>query len=138
MFTVLNIIQHDIPPYVISWAQSLLLWTLLLNLRPDWSLNPTPNCVLLEQEGNLVSDFSLVDPWSRYPFRLKCFFFPFVGGGHQIPMIDMARMFAAHGAKSVVIDLFRRLNTLSPFENPSTVTNNPVFGSSSKASRYPT
>ncbi|KAK8626893.1 hypothetical protein V6N13_134523 [Hibiscus sabdariffa] len=34
---------------------------------------------------------------------VEMFFFPFVGGGHQIPMIDMARMFAAHGAKSVII-----------------------------------
>ncbi|KAK8626900.1 hypothetical protein V6N13_134530 [Hibiscus sabdariffa] len=34
---------------------------------------------------------------------VEMFFFPFVGGGHQIPMVDMARMFAAHGAKSVII-----------------------------------
>ncbi|GAV71861.1 UDPGT domain-containing protein [Cephalotus follicularis] len=31
------------------------------------------------------------------------FFFPYVGGGHQIPMIDMARVFASHGAKSTII-----------------------------------
>ncbi|KAF7810995.1 abscisate beta-glucosyltransferase-like [Senna tora] len=31
------------------------------------------------------------------------FFFPFVGGGHQIPMIDTARAFASHGAKSTII-----------------------------------
>ncbi|KAK8518841.1 hypothetical protein V6N13_017891 [Hibiscus sabdariffa] len=34
---------------------------------------------------------------------IEMFFFPFVGGGHQIPMIDMARMFAAHGAKSTIV-----------------------------------
>ena len=30
-------------------------------------------------------------------------FFPFVGGGHQIPMIDIARVFASHGAKATII-----------------------------------
>ncbi|WRX13231.1 hypothetical protein QQP08_005718 [Theobroma cacao] len=35
--------------------------------------------------------------------RVEMFFFPYVGGGHQIPMIDIARMFAAHGAKSTII-----------------------------------
>ncbi|KAE8672820.1 Abscisate beta-glucosyltransferase [Hibiscus syriacus] len=34
---------------------------------------------------------------------IEMFFFPFVGGGHQIPMIDMARMFASHGVISTVI-----------------------------------
>ncbi|XVF67542.1 hypothetical protein PTKIN_Ptkin10aG0129700 [Pterospermum kingtungense] len=34
---------------------------------------------------------------------VEMFFLPYVGGGHQIPMIDMARMFAAHGAKSTII-----------------------------------
>ncbi|GMI74567.1 UDP-glycosyltransferase 73B4 [Hibiscus trionum] len=34
---------------------------------------------------------------------VEMFFFPFVGGGHQIPMIDMARMFAAHGAKCTIV-----------------------------------
>ncbi|KAI4295673.1 hypothetical protein L6164_035692 [Bauhinia variegata] len=34
---------------------------------------------------------------------VEMFFFPFVGGGHQIPMIDTARVFAAHGAKSTII-----------------------------------
>ncbi|XVE66804.1 hypothetical protein DITRI_Ditri08aG0108800 [Diplodiscus trichospermus] len=34
---------------------------------------------------------------------VEMFFFPYVGGGHQIPMIDMARMFAALGAKSTII-----------------------------------
>ncbi|GLU09217.1 hypothetical protein SLE2022_260900 [Rubroshorea leprosula] len=34
---------------------------------------------------------------------VEMFFFPFVGGGHQIPLIDMARMFAAHGAISTII-----------------------------------
>ncbi|XP_022763420.1 abscisate beta-glucosyltransferase-like [Durio zibethinus] len=34
---------------------------------------------------------------------VEMFFFPYVGGGHQIPMIDLARMFAAHGAKSTII-----------------------------------
>ncbi|KAF5745607.1 abscisate beta-glucosyltransferase-like [Tripterygium wilfordii] len=34
---------------------------------------------------------------------IEIFFFPYVGGGHQIPMIDMARVFASHGAKSTII-----------------------------------
>ncbi|XP_075672474.1 abscisate beta-glucosyltransferase-like [Castanea sativa] len=34
---------------------------------------------------------------------VEMFFFPFVGGGHQIPMVDMARLFASHGAKSTII-----------------------------------
>nr|QIM59635.1 UDP-glucose:calycosin 7-O-glucosyltransferase [Astragalus mongholicus] len=34
---------------------------------------------------------------------IKMFFFPFVGGGHQIPMIDTARVFAAHGAMSTIL-----------------------------------
>ncbi|GLT60423.1 hypothetical protein SLA2020_331900 [Shorea laevis] len=34
---------------------------------------------------------------------VEMFFFPFVGGGHQLPLIDMARMFAAHGANSTII-----------------------------------
>ncbi|KAK2434220.1 abscisate beta-glucosyltransferase [Trifolium repens] len=34
---------------------------------------------------------------------VEIFFFPFVGGGHQIPMIDTARVFAKHGAKSTIL-----------------------------------
>ncbi|KAK2665042.1 hypothetical protein Ddye_003616 [Dipteronia dyeriana] len=34
---------------------------------------------------------------------VEMFFFPYVGGGHQIPMIDIARIFAFHGAKSTII-----------------------------------
>ncbi|KAL6221190.1 hypothetical protein ACLB2K_008942 [Fragaria x ananassa] len=34
---------------------------------------------------------------------VEMYFFPFVGGGHQIPMIDTARVFAAHGAKSTIL-----------------------------------
>ncbi|KAK7837577.1 abscisate beta-glucosyltransferase [Quercus suber] len=34
---------------------------------------------------------------------VEMFFFPFVGGGHQIPMVDIARLFASHGAKSTII-----------------------------------
>ncbi|XWS39924.1 hypothetical protein CRYUN_Cryun18bG0096600 [Craigia yunnanensis] len=34
---------------------------------------------------------------------VEMFFFPYLGGGHQIPMIDIARMFAAHGVKSTII-----------------------------------
>ncbi|KAL4350413.1 hypothetical protein HN51_031528 [Arachis hypogaea] len=34
---------------------------------------------------------------------VKMFFFPFTGGGHQIPMIDIARVFASHGAASTII-----------------------------------
>ena len=35
--------------------------------------------------------------------QVEMVFFPFVGGGHQIPMIDIARLFASHGAKSTII-----------------------------------
>ncbi|WCJ17672.1 UDP-glycosyltransferase 73B4 [Euphorbia peplus] len=35
--------------------------------------------------------------------QVEIFFFPFVGGGHQIPMIDIARIFASHGANSTII-----------------------------------
>ncbi|KAL6209809.1 hypothetical protein ACLB2K_020748 [Fragaria x ananassa] len=34
---------------------------------------------------------------------VEMYFFPFVGGGHQIPMIDTARVIAAHGAKSTIL-----------------------------------
>ncbi|KAK7319901.1 hypothetical protein RJT34_04629 [Clitoria ternatea] len=34
---------------------------------------------------------------------VKMFFFPFVGGGHQIPLIDTARVFASHGATSTIL-----------------------------------
>ncbi|KAJ9175293.1 hypothetical protein P3X46_013863 [Hevea brasiliensis] len=34
---------------------------------------------------------------------VEIFFFPFVGGGHQIPMIDMARIFASHGVRATII-----------------------------------
>ncbi|XP_021911676.1 abscisate beta-glucosyltransferase-like [Carica papaya] len=37
------------------------------------------------------------------PAPVEIFFFPFVGGGHQIPMIDMARTFASHGVKATII-----------------------------------
>ena len=35
--------------------------------------------------------------------QVEMYFFPYVGGGHQIPMIDIARLFASHGAKSTII-----------------------------------
>ncbi|XP_034228108.1 abscisate beta-glucosyltransferase-like [Prunus dulcis] len=31
------------------------------------------------------------------------YFFPFIGGGHQIPMIDIARVFSSHGAKATIL-----------------------------------
>ncbi|KAL2344784.1 hypothetical protein Fmac_006069 [Flemingia macrophylla] len=34
---------------------------------------------------------------------VEMFFFPFMGGGHQIPMTDIARVFASHGATSTII-----------------------------------
>ncbi|XP_058735401.1 abscisate beta-glucosyltransferase-like [Vicia villosa] len=34
---------------------------------------------------------------------VKIYFFPFLGGGHQIPMIDTARVFAKHGAISTIL-----------------------------------
>ncbi|XP_051146576.1 abscisate beta-glucosyltransferase-like [Andrographis paniculata] len=34
---------------------------------------------------------------------LQIYFFPFVGGGHFIPMIDLARLFAAHGAAATIL-----------------------------------
>ncbi|KAK2434221.1 abscisate beta-glucosyltransferase [Trifolium repens] len=34
---------------------------------------------------------------------VKMFFFPFYGGGHQIPMIDTARVFASHGVASTIL-----------------------------------
>ncbi|XP_056160966.1 abscisate beta-glucosyltransferase-like [Syzygium oleosum] len=35
--------------------------------------------------------------------EVEMFFFPFVGGGHQIPMIDLARLFASHGVRSTIV-----------------------------------
>ncbi|XP_073027337.1 LOW QUALITY PROTEIN: abscisate beta-glucosyltransferase-like [Primulina eburnea] len=37
--------------------------------------------------------------------RVHIFFFPFVGGGHFIPMIDLSRLFASHGATSVILTI---------------------------------
>ncbi|CAL5333741.1 unnamed protein product [Camellia sinensis] len=37
--------------------------------------------------------------------KVEMFFFPFVGGGHLIPMIDLARIFASHGVKATVITI---------------------------------
>nr|AQY17422.1 abscisate beta-glucosyltransferase 1 [Pisum sativum] len=34
---------------------------------------------------------------------VKVYFFPFLGGGHQIPMIDTARVFAKHGVTSTIL-----------------------------------
>ncbi|KAI5387035.1 abscisate beta-glucosyltransferase [Lathyrus oleraceus] len=34
---------------------------------------------------------------------VKIYFLPFLGGGHQIPMIDTARMFAKHGVTSTIL-----------------------------------
>ncbi|KAE8038166.1 hypothetical protein FH972_010702 [Carpinus fangiana] len=48
-------------------------------------------CVAIENVGVLGSLMCV-----------EMFFFPFVGGGHQIPMIDTARVFAPHGAKSTI------------------------------------
>ncbi|XP_061367895.1 abscisate beta-glucosyltransferase-like [Gastrolobium bilobum] len=47
---------------------------------------------------------------------VKMFFFPFVGGGHLIPMIDTARVFASHGAISTIITPPLPSNTLQ-FQN---------------------
>ncbi|KAI6701347.1 hypothetical protein NL676_015671 [Syzygium grande] len=35
--------------------------------------------------------------------EVEMFFFPFMGGGHQIPMIDIARLFASHGVRSTIV-----------------------------------
>ncbi|GAB2225032.1 hypothetical protein Droror1_Dr00005814 [Drosera rotundifolia] len=35
--------------------------------------------------------------------KLEMYFFPFLGGGHMIPMIDTARVFASHRVKSTVL-----------------------------------
>jgi len=34
---------------------------------------------------------------------VKIYFFPFVGGGHQIPMVDTARVFSKHGATATIL-----------------------------------
>ncbi|TKY59062.1 Abscisate beta-glucosyltransferase [Spatholobus suberectus] len=41
-----------------------------------------------------------MDPDTR---SVEMLFLPFVGGGHQIPMIDTARIFASHGATSTIL-----------------------------------
>lgn len=46
---------------------------------------------------------SMIGSGSVPPPAVEMFFFPFVGGGHQIPMIDIARVFAAHGASSTIL-----------------------------------
>ncbi|KAL5053962.1 hypothetical protein RYX36_034644 [Vicia faba] len=40
---------------------------------------------------------------NRETGTVKIYFFPFLGGGHQIPMIDTARVFAKHGATSTIL-----------------------------------
>ncbi|KAL5562481.1 hypothetical protein UlMin_032228 [Ulmus minor] len=35
--------------------------------------------------------------------KLQMFFFPYILGGHLIPMIDLARVFASHGAKATIV-----------------------------------
>lgn len=35
--------------------------------------------------------------------KLQMFFFPYILGGHLIPMIDLARVFASHGAKVTIV-----------------------------------
>ena len=37
------------------------------------------------------------------PPKLHMFFFPYILGGHLIPMIDVARVFASHGVKSTIV-----------------------------------
>ena len=37
------------------------------------------------------------------PPKLHIFFFPYIMGGHLIPMIDVARVFASHGVKSTIV-----------------------------------
>ncbi|GMH16305.1 hypothetical protein Nepgr_018146 [Nepenthes gracilis] len=44
--------------------------------------------------------------------KLEMFFFPFLGGGHMIPMIDTARVFASHGVKSTIITVFGHAHVL--------------------------
>ncbi|KAH9655952.1 UDP-glycosyltransferase 73B4 [Citrus sinensis] len=76
-------------------------------ISPSWiaskSLIPLNSLLLSSQASPTFNLLILLVSMDSKSSPVEMFFFPYVGGGHQIPMVDIARIFAAHGAKSTII-----------------------------------